>query len=689
MSRSSLGWHRMLAWRPSSVWARAGIVLLLVAPIAIAGTMMWALWDPSWYMRNIKLAVVNEDAGVESRGEYTNYGDQIVEGIKDTEYLNFTQVDASQAQEGLTRGTYMMVVTIPENFSEKAVTIISEKPERPEIDFATNDYYGTNSAIITASLVPQVQTKVENAITKKYADKVIAGLTKLSDGLGAAADGATRLDEGAAKLQDGGARAVAGIAKLDDGATQLDDGAGRLTAGTSQLVDGVGQLQDGSGQLADGAGTLSAGLDTLVTGTGTLADGAGQIEGGVAQLTDMLIPLLTQAQQASPQLMQAEQALRAAGMTEQANKLGDLAAKLDPANSANMVTQLAKLRDGTALLHHNLSDPNSQYLGGVLQLQDGAHRLADGATKLDAGVARLATGANDLNDGATQLAGGIGQLKDGTGQLRTGGGTLADGLNQLKNGTSELSTKLVDGAAAAPKVAQPDVSAQNMAVPIAFTETNAHPVQTIISHDDPTNKKIDGGVSLLLVLVFGFLIMLLLALVLPYYFGRAEKTRTPILSAWLIKTAASFVALVALALVSQAFGWHPLSWGAVALALLVIAATGAAVYQLFQVVFGRAVGGGFGLAFYALGVMVFGGVWPVTAVPAFLRAFHFVHPMTYAKTAFTRATDGITDGSYWSPLGALACFTIIALAISIGVLHTRRSGNAQLLRGQEQLSLAA
>ena len=106
-------------------------------------------------------------------------------------------------------------------------------------------------------------------------------------------------------------------------------------------------------------------------------------------------------------------------------------------------------------------------------------------------------------------------------------------------------------------------------------------------------------------------------------------------------------------------------------------------------VFGRAVGGGFGLAFYALGVMVFGGVWPVTAVPAFLRAFHFVHPMTYAKTAFTRATDGITDGSYWSPLGTLVCFTIIALAISIGVLHTRRSGNAQLLRGQEQLSLAA
>ncbi len=30
--------------------------------------MMWAMWDPSKYMRQIDLAVVNEDAGVEKQG---------------------------------------------------------------------------------------------------------------------------------------------------------------------------------------------------------------------------------------------------------------------------------------------------------------------------------------------------------------------------------------------------------------------------------------------------------------------------------------------------------------------------------------------------------------------------------------------------------------------------------------------
>ncbi|NTS21852.1 hypothetical protein HT105_24490, partial [Bacteroides fragilis] len=53
--------------------------------------------------------------------------------------------------------------------------------------------------------------------------------------------------------------------------------------------------------------------------------------------------------------------------------------------------------------------------------------------------------------------------------------------------------------------------------PINFTESNVHPVQTGVSAVDPTKKEITGGVSMLLVLVFGFLAMLLLAMTLPYY----------------------------------------------------------------------------------------------------------------------------------------------------------------------------
>ena len=199
-SPSAMGWHRVLDWRPRSTLSRVLIVFLLVAPIIVAGTMMWAMWDPSKYMRNIDLAVVNEDVGVDKQGTFTNYGDQVVEGLLETDYLNFAEVDQAQGEEGLLKGQYLMVVTIPKNFSEQAVTIISDNPVKPEIHFATNDYYGTNGSVISASLIPQVQTSVENAISKKYADQVIEGLGKLSEGLNTAAEGAGRLDEGAGAL---------------------------------------------------------------------------------------------------------------------------------------------------------------------------------------------------------------------------------------------------------------------------------------------------------------------------------------------------------------------------------------------------------------------------------------------------------------------------------------------------------
>ena len=682
-SSSAMGWHRVLDWRPRSTLSRVLIVFLLVAPIIVAGTMMWAMWDPSKYMRNIDLAVVNEDVGVDKQGTFTNYGDQVVEGLLETDYLNFAEVDQTQGEEGLLKGQYLMVVTIPKNFSEQAVTIISDSPVKPEIHFATNDYYGTNGSVISASLIPQVQTSVENAISKKYADQVIEGLGKLSEGLNTAAEGAGRLDEGVGALQDGGGRAVEGIARLDSGASELNTGTGQLVDGTTRLKEGVGKLSAGATQLDDGATQLADGSDRLLAGTGRLADGAGQIDGGVNQLTGMLIPVLKQAQAVAPALLQLVDVLRNLGMTEQAEQLYSLVSKLDPAASGNMVAQLEKLSAGTGELYYNLSDPNSEYLGGMQTLNDGTHRLATGTKDLRSGVGELSTGAAQLHDGATRLHEGTGTLKDGTSQLSAGGADLKDGMDQLKSGSNELATKLADGAAKAPTVPQPDASAQNMAVPINFTESNVHPVQTVVNPLDPTRKDITGGVSMLLVLVFGFLVMLLLAMTLPYYLGRRNGTAASpvrgILAAFAVVSGLNFLVLAFMAIMSATLGWRPESWPMIVLVIAAIAAVGAATYQFFLVTFGRKIGAVFSVGAFALGVMVFGGVWPVAAIPRPLSMLHPFHPMTYAKNAFTRATDGIHDGTFVAGIAVLLIVTVLALVASCLVFRARHHGTARIL----------
>ena len=682
-SSSAMGWHRVLDWRPRSTLSRVLIVFLLVAPIIVAGTMMWAMWDPSKYMRNIDLAVVNEDVGVDKQGTFTNYGDQVVEGLLETDYLNFAEVDQAQGEEGLLKGQYLMVVTIPKNFSEQAVTIISDSPVKPEIHFATNDYYGTNGSVISASLIPQVQTSVENAISKKYADQVIEGLGKLSEGLNTAAEGAGRLDEGAGALQDGGGRAVEGIAKLDSGASELNTGTGQLVDGTTRLNEGVGKLSAGATQLDDGATQLADGSDKLLAGTGRLAEGAGQIDGGVNQLTGMLIPVIKQAQAVAPALLQLVDVLRNLGMTEQAEQLYSLVSKLDPAASGNMVAQLEKLSAGTGELYYNLSDPNSEYLGGMQTLNDGTHRLATGTKDLRSGVGELSTGAAQLHDGATRLHEGTGTLKDGTSQLSAGGVDLKDGMDQLKSGSNELATKLADGAAKAPIVPKPDASAQNMAVPINFTESNVHPVQTVVNPLDPTHKDITGGVSMLLVLVFGFLVMLLVAMTLPYYLGRRNGTAASpvrgILAAFGVVAGLNFLVLAFMAIMSATLGWRPESWPMIVLVISAIAAVGAATYQFFLVTFGRKIGAVFSVGAFALGVMVFGGVWPVAAIPRPLSMLHPFHPMTYAKNAFTRATDGIHDGTFVAGIAVLLIVTVLALVASCLVFRARHHGTARIL----------
>lgn len=682
-SSSAMGWHRVLDWRPRSTLSRVLIVFLLVAPIIVAGTMMWAMWDPSKYMRNIDLAVVNEDVGVDKQGTFTNYGDQVVEGLLETDYLNFAEVDQTQGEEGLLKGQYLMVVTIPKNFSEQAVTIISDSPVKPEIHFATNDYYGTNGSVISASLIPQVQTSVENAISKKYADQVIEGLGKLSEGLNTAAEGAGRLDEGVGALQDGGGRAVEGIARLDSGASELNTGTGQLVDGTTRLKEGVGKLSAGATQLDDGATQLADGSDRLLAGTGRLADGAGQIDGGVNQLTGMLIPVLKQAQAVAPALLQLVDVLRNLGMTEQSEQLYSLVSKLDPAASGNMVAQLEKLSAGTGELYYNLSDPNSEYLGGMQTLNDGTHRLATGTKDLRSGVGELSTGAAQLHDGATRLHEGTGTLKDGTSQLSAGGADLKDGMDQLKSGSNELATKLADGAAKAPTVPQPDASAQNMAVPINFTESNVHPVQTVVNPLDPTRKDITGGVSMLLVLVFGFLVMLLVAMTLPYYLGRRNGTAASpvrgILAAFAVVSGLNFLVLAFMAIMSATLGWRPESWPMIVLVIAAIAAVGAATYQFFLVTFGRKIGAVFSVGAFALGVMVFGGVWPVAAIPRPLSMLHPFHPMTYAKNAFTRATDGIHDGTFVAGIAVLLIVTVLALVASCLVFRARHHGTARIL----------
>lgn len=393
-------------WLSRSWIPRTIIIVAVLLPLIVALTYMWAMWDPTKYLPEVKLAVVNEDVGADHRGQFKEVGNQVTENLLATDYLNFTETTAEEAEKGLMTGEYLFVVSIPEDFSKETVSVSTANPVQSNIHLSYNDFNGTNGSILTSGLVPQIEQAIQASVTETYATEALNGLNSLGEGFDRAADGATKLDDGMGQLQDGVVQASDGIVRLDDGAGQLNDGAAQLYAGTQELNTGVDELVVGAGRLDEGANQLSTGMGQLRDGTGQLADGARQIDDGVNQLTDLLIPLLSQVQGATPSLQQAIPVLRAAGLNAEADQIEGITGKLDPANPENMVAQLGKLRDGTGELYYNLSDPSAPYLSGVIQLQDGSQQLAAGTGELVGGVARLDDGAGRLNDGARQLSEG-------------------------------------------------------------------------------------------------------------------------------------------------------------------------------------------------------------------------------------------------------------------------------------------
>lgn len=257
-------------------------------------------------------------------------------------------------------------------------------------------------------------------------------------------------------------------------------------------------------------------------------------------------------------------------------------------------------------------------------------------------------------------------------ELNTGAGELKNGMDQLKDGTTELSTGLRDGAEQAPTIAKPDVSTANMSTPINFTQNNINPVQTSVSTEDPTATKLSGGVAILLVILFAFLGMAILAIIMPAVLRRKNSegraSAKGVVGGWVVLAASSLAFMALIAVIASSMGWQPANWGPAFLVLALIVGAGTAVYQFLRTAFGHVAGGALIIATFAIGLFASGAVWPSDATPAPLRFIHALHPMGYARDAFVRASSGIYDGLYTRGITGLIVFLVLGMVASI-IVH--------------------
>ena len=274
-------------------WAylRKNKILLLVflaiitIPTIYTTLFLGSMWDPYGKVDHLPVAIVNEDKPVTYNDEALEVGNEMVDSLKDNDSLDFHFVSSKEAKDGLKNGTYYMVITIPEDFSANASTVLDEHPRKMVLDYETNP--GTNyiASKLSETALNKIRTSVADTVTKTYTETVFDQIVTVGEGMTEASDGAGQLADGAIQLADGNNTITTNLNVLANSSLTFKDGADTLHVGLKKYTDGVAQLDDGSKKLKDGLSTLNNGASALASGVSQLSNGSASLKNGIIQYT--------------------------------------------------------------------------------------------------------------------------------------------------------------------------------------------------------------------------------------------------------------------------------------------------------------------------------------------------------------------------------------------------------------------
>lgn len=368
----------------------ATICAMMIIPFLYSVFFLKSVWDPYGNTGHLPVAVVNKDQSVKFQSKNFAVGDQLVDQLKENDDLDWHFVSAKKAQYGLSHKKYYMVITIPENFSKNATTVLNKKPKKMELTYKTNDSLNYIGEVISKQGATQVNASVKESVSEAYADTMFKVIKKVGGGFKTAANGAKKLSDGSKTLSDGLNTYTAGVDTVNKGVMTLN-------AGVVPLGSGVLQLTTGSSTLKNGIDTYTAGVDTVNGGVQTLKGSVPALTSGVGQLYT-----------------------------------GSNALKDGVANYTKGTDQVA---DGIAKINSNvpaLKDGATQLVSGTDELKKGVSGYTDGASQINAGLTQLDSNSALLNKSVA----GLSELPQGVAATYVLNSTINAGLKQID--TNEL-----------------------------------------------------------------------------------------------------------------------------------------------------------------------------------------------------------------------------------------------------------
>lgn len=344
------------------------LVAAVLVPALTAAVLVVALAPALDASSRIPVAVVNLDEGaVDADGRNVQAGSDLVDSLLDSDELAWSEVGASEAEQGLANGTFALILEIPADYSEKVSSLTGSNPEQAQLRIISDGAQNVLATKEGSAVLRQVQARLRSDLGENYLLNVLNNVRSQASTLTLTADGAVMLDSAYDALEQG----------------------------TSAMAEGLEQTASGTGALAEGVGAIASGVTAAGAGAESLAAGMD------ATNDQVIAPLATGAEATAAGVAAAGEGIETLGS--------------------------AVTRTGEGLL--KASSELDQSISDLAELSSLAPQFSEHAQTLSDALGSMSDASSSVQAGAEALVGAVGDAQAAVGEAQTDAQALAHTLS--------------------------------------------------------------------------------------------------------------------------------------------------------------------------------------------------------------------------------------------------------------------
>ncbi len=401
----------------NNVIALVVIIGISVVPCLYAWFNIAASWDPYSNTGNLKVAVASADEGYEGSliPIEINIGDKVLSALRENTQMEWVFTTEEKATSGVKSGKYYAAIVIPKDFSNKMMSVFSEKVEKPEITYYSNAKENAIAPKVTDKGAGAVQRQVNEVFIETVSDTTLTVLQAVSN-MTQASGAETIVDNLNTNLNQiaGDLTASAGLL---ESFSDMTGSAQKLLSSTTEFLQTVQQQTKESRQTFQETSKTFSGLDDSMD---VAADSVGTALKSAENVYDQMDQVISGA--FSDESADAQQI---------ASTLDTLAGQV-----GNVVTAYTSVRDSVAAVADKYPETSPLVDAIVVRMDTSIQQQKNLQSKLQ-------DSAKGLRDATTDLGTARSELKDLAAKNRENmSGVSASYKSSVQKSLNQLSASL-------------------------------------------------------------------------------------------------------------------------------------------------------------------------------------------------------------------------------------------------------